>query len=247
MTISATSPAVLGQVNPPNGVGLPDLSIIKNLMDCMNGDQEVNSLAFAGGYLLAPAGVQQISQSENATAIGAVAQPVSGSVSAAMRKIGNIATITFTLTAVRIAVTDTGAPGSWGATKIFDFVEQGLVFLGARFNQVSAVEGAALTTGAGDAVYAIGLGTTAIAASADGVLAAANTNIGTSVTITDVAGTGAGTFVAAPAVATAGVNGTGTASDIYLNWSGTAASIDANSTIDITGTATVMVALLGDD
>jgi hypothetical protein len=254
MTINATSPAVLGALEPNNGVGLPDLSIVQNLMDCVNGDQAVNQMTFSatgptiGSTVLGESMVQSISQAANASAVGAVAQPVSGSVACAISKVGSIVTLVFTFTAARIAVTDGAASGSFGATKIFDFVEQALAFIGSRYNQVSSVEGAALTTGAGDAAYVIGIGTTAIAAAADGVLAAANTNVsGGSKSITDVAGTGAGELVAVPAVATAGVDGTGTASDLYLNWSGTAATIDASSTIDITGTATVVLAMLGDD
>ena len=63
-------------------------------------------------------------------------------------------------------------------------------------------------------------------------------------TITNVAGTGAGTKFGGQGTA---VDGTGTAVDLYLNWSGTAATIDANGTITVTGTVELLVALLGDD
>lgn len=43
------------------------------------------------------------------------------------------------------------------------------------------------------------------------------------------------------------VDGTGTAAALYLNWSGTAATIDANSTIAVTGTITVAGRMMGDD
>ncbi len=39
----------------------------------------------------------------------------------------------------------------------------------------------------------------------------------------------------------------GTVIDLNLNWSGTAATIDATSTIDVTGTIRVVGVLLGDD
>lgn len=232
---------------PIAGYALPDNTSLELMRNMLNGDAEIDDLDI-GGTTVSAATLAVINQTANATAVGAVAQPVSGSVACAISKVGNIATLTFTLALARIAVTDAGASGSFGATKIFDFVEQALGFIGSRFNQVSCVEGAALTTGAGDAAYVIGVGTTAISAAADGILAAANTNVsGGSKSITDSGGTGAGELVAVPAVATAGVDGTGTASDLYLNWSGTAATIDANSTIDITGTITIVLALLGDD
>lgn len=232
---------------PIAGYALPDNTSLELMRNMLNGDAEIDSLD-VGGTTVSAATLGVINQTANATAVGAVAQPVSGAAACVISKVGNIATLTFTLTAARIAVTDAGASGSFGATKIFDFVEQALGFIGSRFNQTACVEGSALTTGAGDAAYVIGVGTTAISAAADGILAAANTNVsGGSKSITDTAGTGAGELVAVPAVATAGVDGTGTASDLYLNWSGTAATIDANSTIDITGTITIVLALLGDD
>lgn len=43
------------------------------------------------------------------------------------------------------------------------------------------------------------------------------------------------------------VDGTSTAADLYLNWSGTAATIDATSTITVTGTITVAGRMMGDD
>lgn len=236
---------------PIQGPLLADGAILNQMVDSLNGEETIASLAVTslvlGGTTLDATDAALVDQAGNATSVGAVAAPVSGTTAVAISKVGNLAILTFTFTATRITVTDGAASGSHGATKIFDFVQQALAFQGARFNQVSAVEGAALTTGAGDAVYAIGIGTTAISAAADGVLAAANTNVSGSVAVTDSAGTGAGTLTSVPPVATAGVDGTSTASDLYLNWSGTAATIDANSTIDITGTATVAVILLGDD
>lgn len=56
-------------------------------------------------------------------------------------------------------------------------------------------------------------------------------------TTTGTGFTGAGTAV----------DGTTTPATINLNWSGTAATIDANGTIGVTATITVVAALLGDD
>lgn len=177
--------------------------------------------------------------------VGVVAAPASGTVECQIQRIGFLYKLKFILTKARISVTDGAASGSYGSLKLFDFAQLALSFLGCRQNYTAFVEGAALTGGAGDAVFEIGVGTTAIAAAADGVLAAANDNVGGDVNITLSGGTGTGTEITG-AVA-GGVDGTTTASDLYLNWSGTAATIDANSTIDVTGTIEVVGAMLGDD
>ena len=63
--------------------------------------------------------------------------------------------------------------------------------------------------------------------------------------MTNSSGTGTGTAV--DGAKTTAINGTGTAIDVNLNWSGTAASVDASSTIDVWGTISMTFALLGDD
>ncbi len=184
-----------------------------------------------------------VDQSTNATDVGAV-NTVTGLACAIVRT-GAVAKLTFTLTAVSMTVTDGAGSGSHGTVKLFDFVQSAVSFLGCRQNYTAYVEGAALTTAAGDAVFAIGVGTTAISAAADGVLAAGNVNVGGSIAQTNSSGTTTGTLISGAVVA--GVDGTTTAATLNLNWSGTAATIDATSTIDITGTITVLCALLGDD
>lgn len=178
--------------------------------------------------------------------IGAVTQPTSGSITVKEVQVGPFISTTFTFNAARIVVTDAAASGSHGSLKIYDFPACAIAFLGARQDYTKFAEGAALTTAAGDAVFEIGLGTTAIAAAADGTLGnGVNENIGQAVSVTNSGGTGAGTAV--DGAKTTALNGTATAIDIYLNWSGTAATIDATSTIDVTGTATVLWAHMGDD
>ncbi len=152
--------------------------------------------------------------------------------------------LTFTLVAARVPVTDAAGSGSYGALKLFDFNEGAISFEGCRQNYTAFAEGAALTTAAGDAVFDIGIGSIAIAAAADGALATTNDNIGDEVAITLSGGTGTGTGLFRP---TAPIDGTGTALDLVLNWSGTAATIDASSYIDVTGTITVAGVFLGDD
>lgn len=155
--------------------------------------------------------------------------------------------LTFTLTAASITVTDGGGSGSYGALKLFDFVESAITFLGSRADYTAFVEGAALTTAAGDANFVIGLGTTAISAAADKTLGSTTqVNVGRSLELTNSAGTSAGEVITG-ALDIGNVDGTATAADLYLNWSGSAATIDATSTIGVTGTIRVSGIMLGDD
>ena len=150
----------------------------------------------------------------------------------------------FTLAAASIPVTDAAGSGSHGALKLFDFNQGAVSFLGCRQDYTAFAEGAALTTAAGDAVFDIGVGTVAKAAAADGALGGANDDdIGGEIAVTLSGGTGTGTLVSGNAV----YNGTGTAADVVLNMSGTAATIDATSTLAVTGTIEIMGVFLGDD
>jgi hypothetical protein len=187
-----------------------------------------------------------IDQANVRTLVGAVAaQPTSGTVACDIKRVGPYFWLTFTLTAARIPVTDGAGSGSHGSLKIFDFVASAISFLGARQDYTAFVEGAALTGGAGDAVFEIGVGTTAISAAADGTLGnGANENVGQAVTV-DMASAQSGTAV--DGAKTTALNGTASAIALYLNWSGTAATVDASSTIDVTGTITVAGVMLGDD
>jgi hypothetical protein len=178
------------------------------------------------------------------TLVGTVAAPASGTIDCVIEKTGPMFKLVFTLTAARISVTDGAASGSYGSLKIFDFVQAALSFLGTRQDYTAYSAASALTTGAGDAAFVIGVGTTAIAAAADAVLAAAEQNVGASISQTLSAGTTTGTASTHPTVA---LDGTSTAKDLYLNFSGSAATVDASSTIDVTGTIEVVGILLGDD
>lgn len=185
-----------------------------------------------------------LSQDINADDVGTLGTPASGSVSAVIKRLGDYATITFTLTAARIAVTDAGAGGSFGSLKLMDMVAGGWHFIASRVNFTAyAVDGTGVPD---DTVFDIGVGTGAIAAAADGVLTADATfdNIAAKVDQTLSGGTTTGTAFDACNVV---VDGTSTAVDINLNWSGTAATVDGNGTIDVTGTITIAAVWLGDD
>jgi hypothetical protein len=182
------------------------------------------------------------SQKSNATLVGAVAAPPSGTTAVKIRRVGSFYHLTFTLTAARIAVTDDVALGSYGATKIFDFAQQGVSFLGCRQNYTAYTpDGTGVPD---DTVFEIGVGTTAIAAAANGTLAAAEDNVGADVDQTLSGGTTTGTGFTASNVA---IDGTTTPVALYLNWSGTTVTVDGNGTIDCTGTITVVCCGLGDD
>lgn len=180
--------------------------------------------------------------------VGALNQPTAGKVDATLVRSKNSSTyrLDFTLRQARIPVTDGAGSGSYGTLKIFDFNEFAVAFLGCRQDYTAFAEGSALTTAAGDAVHVLGIGTTAASTARDGTLTGAEQNVGTvTSSITNSGGTGTGTQVTG--AVTAAINGTATAADLYLNWSGTAATIDANSTIDVTGTVSVTFTVLGDD
>ena len=189
-----------------------------------------------GGYLV----------SDGVTTVGTVNQPLAGSIEVTEVQFGPFIRTTFTLNAARITVTDGAASGSHGSLKIYDLPACAVSFLGSRQDYTAFAEGVLLTGEAGDAVFEIGVGTTAISAAADGTLGnSVNENVGQAVSVTLSGGTGVGTAV--NGAYTTALNGTGTATDLYLNWSGTAATIDATSTITVTGTISVLWAHMGDD
>ena len=183
---------------------------------------------------------------DKAKAIGTqAAQPTSGSVTLTANVVEYpFFHMTFALDAARIPVTDATTSGSYGALKLFDFNQAVVSVLGCRQDYTAFAEGSALTGAAGDASFDIGVGSVAIAAAADGALAGTDDDIGEEVNITLSGGTGTGTGVKGAGLV---LNGTATAADIALNWSGTAATIDASSSIDVTGTITVSGVMLGDD
>lgn len=181
----------------------------------------------------------------NASKVGTLTTPASGTLSAVIKRLGSFVSITFTLTAMRMTVTDGAGSGSHGSYKLIDLNEGAWHFLSSRMNFTAFAESAGVS--GGDTVFDIGVGTGAIAAAADGVLTADATydNVAAKGDVT-LSG-GAGTLATAIDLAAASVDGTSTPADLYLNWSGTAATVDASGTLDVTGTITVNMVYLGDD
>lgn len=180
------------------------------------------------------------------SALPQAAAPASGSVTISHKGLSNgVCLTTITLAAARLTVTDAAGSGSSGSLKLFDFPEGTILALGSRMNFTAFAEGSALTTAAGDAAFVMALGSAA-ANAGDGALTGTEVDItgAATGTITLAGGTGTGTkHTATPAA----IDGTGTAVPCYLNWSGSAATIDANSTIDVTGTISILWSWLGDD
>lgn len=180
------------------------------------------------------------------TVLGTVASPTAGTVTVKEFKFGPFVRTDFTFTAARIIVTDGAASGSHGALPIYTFPQSAISFLGARQDYTAFAEGAALTGAAGDAVFEIGIGTTAISAAADGTLGnGVNENVGQAVAVTLSGGTGTGTAV--DGTKATALDGTTSALALNLNFSGSAATIDATSYLNVTGTASVLWVHMGDD
>lgn len=200
-----------------------------------------------GGMQLSASGAaidEVADQDVNAARIGTVAQPTSGTIACEIKRTGDFFKLIFTLTAARIPVTDGADSGSHGSLKIFDFVPGAIAFLGCRQDYTAYdADGTGVPD---DAAFEIGVGTSAIAAAADGTLGdGANENVGQAVAQTLSSGTTTGTAV--DGAKTTALNGTATAVDLNLNFSGTAATVDGNGTLDVTGTIEVAGVMLGDD
>lgn len=181
--------------------------------------------------------------------VGALNLPTTGQLYADLQQsAAGIYRLDFTLKGLRMTVTDAAASGSSGSHKLFDFVAGSIVPLGCRQDYTAFAEGSALTTAAGDAAFVMGLGSVA-ANAGDGALTGTEVDFGAVTgTLTNSSGTTAGTKHSGAGLnSSAALDGTTTPIDLYLNWSGTAATIDANSTIDVWGTISVMFAMLGDD
>lgn len=176
--------------------------------------------------------------------IGAVNQPTSGRVEVTnIYNDGQVYRLDFKLTRARIPVTDATTSGSHGSLKLFDFAEGAISFLGSRQDYTAYVcDGTGVPN---DTAFEIGLGSAAIAVAADGTLGnGVNEDIGQAVAQTLSTGTTTGSAVTSAAAA---ANGTATPVDLNLNFSGTAATVDGDGTLDVTGTISVSFTFMGDD
>lgn len=175
--------------------------------------------------------------------LGTLSQPSSGRIEVTnIVRDKNVVRADFKFVRARLSVTDATTNGSYGSYTFFQFGEQAISFLGSRQDYTSFVSDG--TGVPNDTAFEIGIGTTAIAAAADGTLGnGTNENIGQAVSLTLSSGTAAGTAITNGAV----VNGTATACKMALNVSGTAATVDGAGWLDVNGTATVSFMFIGDD
>lgn len=176
--------------------------------------------------------------------IGTLNQPTSGYVDCTVVKDNGAYRLDFVLKRARVPITDGTTSGSYGSLKLLNLVEGAWSFLGCRQDYTAyASDGTGVPN---DTAFEIGVGTTAIAAAADGTLGnGVNENIGQAVTQTLSSGTTTGTAV--DGAKSTAINGTASATDINLNVSGSAATVDGDGWLDVTGTISVLLAPLGDD
>lgn len=143
----------------------------------------------------------------------------------------------FLLTNTPVVITDETTSGSFGTLLLGTLMEGAILFHGCLQSYTGFAECSSLTTAAGDAVIEIGVGSTKISAAADGSLADANDNIGNDIAITMASGTATGSVLTGGG---AKHDGTTTACPIYLNVSGTAATIDDSGTLYVSGKIDVL-------
>lgn len=139
----------------------------------------------------------------------------------------------FGFTAARVPWTDSGASGSFGALKLMTFNEGVITLLGAnqRWTTLTDLSGTITTAGL-DMVGVIAFGT-ATAVVHDGTLSSTEVDWCATRSFT-MPSTGFTTVINQAGVL-AGVDGTTTAKDVWLNAAGTAATSDANGSFDMTG------------
>lgn len=139
----------------------------------------------------------------------------------------------FGLTAARLPWTDAAASGSSGSLKVMTFNEGVVTLLGAthRYTALTDVSGT-ITTSGNDMVGVLAWGTVA-ADAGDGALSGTEVDWAATRSFT-MPSTGFSTVIIQAGVL-AGYDGTTTAKDVYINGSGTAATSDANGSLDVTG------------
>jgi len=190
-----------------------------------------------GNYVLS--GTTLLGNSKKNASVGTV----SGTgVTVNIKQAGNIATLEFTLSSVAITHTDAAGSGSSGSIKIFDFAQGGILSLGCRTNLTLTSDTTMDVAGDMAGVFALG---SAAANAGDGALTGTEVDFAATKSFTLSSNTLAvGTNLTGVGTA---VDGTSTAVDLYLNESGSAATSDANGVLTVSGTITLVVALLGDD
>lgn len=159
-----------------------------------------------------------------------LSQPTSGAASLKVVQIdATLYRLDLTLNAFRIVTTDGTTSGSYGAVLLLTFGQDCQISFVRQLISSYAVDGTGVPN---DAVFQMGLGLTEITAAADGTLGSTNDNLIPAENVTLSAGTATNEVIdLVDATIDSSFNGTA-----YLNWSGTAATIDDDGWIDVTGT-----------
>lgn len=176
--------------------------------------------------------------------IGTVSEPANGKIEVTgIYKEGPYYRLDLKLSKARVTITDATTSGSHGTLKLFTFEQQAISFLGSRQDYTAyASDGTGVPN---DTAFEIGVGSAAIGSAADGTLGnGVNEDIGQAVSQTLSSGTTTGSAVTA---STTAINGTATAASLNLNVSGSAATVDGNGWLAVTGTISVTFAFMGDD
>jgi hypothetical protein len=164
---------------------------------------------------------------------------VSGTGVSATQATTAIQTIPLTLTNVSVTTTDAAANGAHGTQKLVTFPQGNILILGAVVDLSIARVGTALT--ATSAVVA-SLGSVAVA-NTDATLTSTEANVIASTAAT--LSSGAGNFEAANTGVVL-LNGTSTASEIYLNFATPDAGSTGNDALTVNGTIVISYINLGD-
>jgi hypothetical protein len=223
-----TMTATAAELNTNAGVTAGTVTASKTVVaDSAGGISGLGALSSAGGNV----------GTTIALGIGTFAQPAAGTLTVNSQKFGPFILLNFVLTAAQFAVTDSGGSGSFGTLPLLTFTAAGksYVVIAATYQQTASTEpggAGSVTGGAGNDVYRVGIGSTAIAAAANGTVHGTATQddiIAETANITDVAGTSTGSkIVSVPTTAVA-------ANAINLNWSATAAANTASANFTLTG------------
>jgi hypothetical protein len=137
-------------------------------------------------------------------------------------------------------MTDAGAAGCHGGTKIYDFPAGNVIILGATTDL-------AITAGSGgitDTASVVGSVGSAVAGTDNATLTTTEANIVPSTAATLTGGVGA---CDGESTAAAILDGTATAVDAYLNFAVPDAGSSASDTLSVTGTVTIVWVALGDN
>lgn len=159
--------------------------------------------------------------------------PAGGAVIRSEVRAGNLVTTVLSLPGVAVTMTKNGTTSGGGGVKIYDLPEGYTKVLGVTSNLTVA--------GVGSKSNVAALGT--VAAATDGTLTSTEANICASTTAATTSGAGTLKFKGDTVSA---IDGTSTASDIYLN---AALNADAtgSETLTFTGTITLVWLYLGDN